>query len=145
MGLGAAAANTGVSFGPLEIEVVAVEDASIAPSLLRAVSRPQDRGCVKLLDFVIASIEPSGSILIQEVDQDELMLADLEPYALGILSEDDLCELLNYVPSGSVAMVLVFEVLWSKDLADRLALEGSALVASVRVPSVTVVPDVLQR
>ncbi|UBH05349.1 hypothetical protein K8P10_000860 [Leucobacter sp. Psy1] len=145
MGLGAAAANTGVSFGPLEIEVVAVEDSSIAPSLLRAVSRPQDRGCVKLLDFVIASIEPSGSILIHEVDQDELMLADLEPYALGILSEDDLCELLNYLPSGSVAMVLVFEVLWSKDLADRLALEGSALVASVRVPSVTVVPDVLQR
>lgn len=145
MGLGAAAANHGVSFGPLEIEVVAVDDASIAPSLLRAVSRPQDRGCVKLLDLVIVSLDRSGSILIQEVDQDELMLADLEPYALGILSEDDLCELLGYVPPGSAAMVLVFEVLWSKDLAEQLTLEGSALVASLRVPSVTVFPDILQR
>lgn len=133
MSLGSSAAC--FSFGPVELNVISFEGSSPSPELLHALVEQVDDGNVRLLDFVLIAKSAIGELQIEEIDLDEFTLADLEPYAQGLVAEDDLQQLVRCVPNGRSAAVVVFELLWAKELAEQLALDGDVVVATVRIPA----------
>lgn len=125
-------------FGPVEMHVISCAGGQPSPAILAALVERVDRGDVRLLDFVLLSKTEPGNVVIDEVDLDEYSLADLTIHMPGLAAQEDLLELGGTLPLGGVAAVVVFELLWARELSERLALAGSAVVRTIRVPAATV-------
>jgi hypothetical protein len=102
---------------------------------LHALATQVRSGVVRLLDFVVVSKTETGEEHIEEIDLVEFGLADLELHVPGLAAEEDLEELALRIPDGSAAAIVAFELLWARELAEQLAADGSAVIATERIPA----------
>lgn len=123
------------SFGPVELNVIAFDGDGPSPALLHALAAQIRNGIVRLLDFVVVAKSASGLLDIREIDPVEFGLADLDLHAPGLVSEEDLEALALWVPNGSSAAIVAFELVWARELAEQLASDGSFVVATERIPA----------
>ncbi|MFV0433432.1 MAG: DUF6325 family protein [Leucobacter sp.] len=126
---------TGVSFGPVELNVILFEGDGPSPALLHALAAQIRVGTVRLLDFVIAAKSTSGLLDTREIDLVEFGLADLRLHAPGLASEEDIEALAQWIPNGSAAAIVAFELVWARELAEQLASDGSVVLATERIPA----------
>jgi hypothetical protein len=124
-----------MSFGPVELTVIRFEGSGPSPELLHALATQVRSGVVRLLDFVVVSKTETGEEHIEEIDLVEFGLADLELHVPGLAAEEDLEELALRIPDGSAAAIVAFELLWARELAEQLAADGSAVIATERIPA----------
>lgn len=122
------------SFGPVELDVIAFEGEGPSPALLHALAAQIRARVVRLLDFVVVARSAAGAVHVSEVDLREFDLADLELHAPGLVAQEDLEELAQWVPPGDSAAIVAFELLWARELAEQLAADGSSVVATERIP-----------
>ncbi|MBO1902533.1 hypothetical protein J4H92_11305 [Leucobacter weissii] len=124
-----------VSFGPVELNVILFEGSGPSPAVLHALAAQIRGGTVRLLDFVVVVKSASGAIEIREIDPVEFGLAELHLHAPGLSAEEDIEALAERVPSGGAAAIVAFELVWARELAERLAADGSVVVATERIPA----------
>ncbi|WP_449281952.1 DUF6325 family protein [Leucobacter sp.] len=133
MSLGAGAA--GLSYGSVELNVISFEAEEPPPSLLRALAERVQNGDVRILDLVLIAKPAAGGALIREIEIDGTRPADLALHARGLIAEEDLRELAQYVPDGGAAVVVALEPIWAREFAEQLAGAGSVIVATVPIPA----------
>ena len=107
-------------------------DGSIVPALVDLV----DKRVVRILDLVFVKKDDDGSVVSFEFDQlDELGdLASLDGDAGDFLSDDDVLDLAEGIPSGSSALFVVWEDLWAADLGRAVRDAGGEVLIGGRLP-----------
>ncbi|KQX08313.1 hypothetical protein ASC59_11775 [Leifsonia sp. Root1293] len=111
----------------------------ILPELTKLV----ESGVVSIIDGLLAAKETDGSVTLAEFseaggDPDAAALADLFDRVEGLVSDEDVEELVAELEPGTSAAILVFEHTWLKPLRDSIIDSGGVLLDSVRIPGVVV-------
>ena len=136
-------------FGPAEFYLVGFEGDRPDPATFRALTDLISSGVVRLLDFVVLTKSEQGDIEILELDTDggPLSLGDIIPIASGIAGEEDVDALAELVPPGQSAAIVVLELSFARELAQKLAAAGGQVLRSERVPApvVNAMMDILDQ
>jgi hypothetical protein len=97
-----------------------------------------DRGIIRILDLVFATVADDGSWAVIEIaDYDGDGALDLKVFegaSSGLLDSEDIGEAMSAVTPGSSAAVLVYENRWAGPFAAALRRGGAQLVAQGRIP-----------
>ena len=126
-----------MTMGPVSYTVVAFPgnrfNGNVAPEVEKLVAN----GTVRILDLVFVAKDEQGETISLEFDQmDELAaFGDIEGEVGGLVNEEDLDHVAANLPEGNSALVIVWEDLWAKPLAEALRGSGGVLVDSARIPA----------
>ncbi|WP_396657625.1 DUF6325 family protein [Microbacterium sp.] len=124
-------------YGPVELYLVGFEGERPAPAVVDALAGLLESGLMRLLDFIIISRSEDGEVTVVEVeeDADEYGLGDLELAAIGIAGDEDIDELAELVPPGQSAALVVLEMAYARDLAEKIAASGAEVLSVERIPA----------
>jgi len=92
---------------------------------------------VRILDLVFVMKDEKGDTVSLEFDQmDELAaFGDIEGEVGGLVNAEDLDHVAANLPENNSALVIVWEDLWARPLAEALRGSGGVLVDSARIPA----------
>ena len=126
--------------GPVDYLVVEfpADKANFTGEIAKALTDLVDRGTVRVLDLIMLTKEPDGSIdAIELSDVDESLageLRSLETEVAHLLSEDDVANLAVAMEPGTIAAALVWENTWAAPFGSAVRRAGGQLVANGRIP-----------
>ncbi|WP_448256543.1 DUF6325 family protein [Microbacterium aurum] len=118
-----------LAFGPVEFTLVALDEDQPSAAVLAALSEVLDAGIVRVLDFVVIAKAEDGTITITEVDGD---------FALGmpgLAGDEDVADVAALIEPGTSAALVAFELLWAKNLAEKLHDSGAEVLSVERIPA----------
>jgi hypothetical protein len=92
---------------------------------------------VRILDLVFVGKDEQGDTISLEFDQmDELAaFGDIDGEVGGLVNTEDLDHVAANLPAGNSALVILWEDLWAKPLAEALRGSGGVLIDSARIPA----------
>lgn len=127
-----------MGLGPIELVVVGFErgtfDGSIAPELQRLV----DGGTIRIVDAVLARKDAEGvstALELEDASHPGLdSLREVVSEVDGLISDEDVEDLVDELPPGAAAAILCFEHTWVVPLRDAVAAAGGRLLETTRIP-----------
>ncbi|HRO31490.1 DUF6325 family protein [Citricoccus sp.] len=119
--------------GPVEFLAARLVEARPDPDLLRRLSELVRAGGVRVLDFVVASRTAHGRVSWSDVDAEEFSLAGVDLLVPGMITEQDIREVLAMVTPGGWAIILV-EHTWSSP-ERQFRHPGAMVVPVAHVPA----------
>lgn len=126
-----------MSLGPVSYTVVAFPgnqfNGNIAPEIAKLI----ESGLVRILDLVFVGKDEQGDTISLEFDQlDELTaFGEMEGEVGGLVNMEDLDHVAAGLPEGNSALVIVWEDVWARPLADAVRESGGVVVDSARIPA----------
>ena len=95
---------------------------------------------MRILDLVFVAKDEQGDTISLEFDQmDELAaFGDLDGEVGGLVNMEDLDHVADSLPEGNSALVIVWEDVWARPLADAVRASGGVVVDSARIPAALV-------
>jgi Family of unknown function (DUF6325) len=126
-----------MTMGPVSYTVVAFPgnqfNGNIAPEVERLVAS----GIVRILDLVFVGKDDAGDTISLEFDQlDELAaFGELEGEVGGLVNMEDLDHVAAGLPAGNSALIIVWEDVWARPLAEAVIASGGVVVESARIPA----------
>ena len=129
--------------GPIEIVVIAFPGSHFKGEIIPVLADLVDTGTITIVDGLLAVKDADGSIDFVEIDElggdpDAAALSAVLDRSEGLLSNEDIQELLIELEPGSSAAVLVFEHTWVKPFRDAIINADGVLLQRVQVPGVAV-------
>jgi uncharacterized membrane protein len=130
-----------MTLGPVSYTVIAFPgnqfNGNIAPEVEKLVAN----GTVRILDLVFVGKDEAGDTVSLEFDQlDELAaFGEIDGEVGGLVNMDDLDLVASNLPEGNSALVILWEDLWAKPLAEAMRASGGIVVDSARIP-----PDLVE-
>jgi hypothetical protein len=125
--------------GPIDYLAVEFPQARADGQGLAALLDLTDRGIVKVLDLVVATVDEGGTFRVVELtdlDGDgELDLAVFEGARSGLLSDDDIAESASLITPGNAVALIVYENTWAGPFVSAMRNVGAEVVASGRIPA----------
>ncbi len=125
-------------YGPVELMVVSLAQREPTPAVIEALAAQVEAGSLRVLDLVIVARSAAGDVTVTEMEVDALGQDALDLAVPGITGDEDIAMLAETLENGETAAIVALELLWARDLASRLAAEGSQVVAAERIPAVVV-------
>ncbi|WP_130014242.1 DUF6325 family protein [Serinicoccus sediminis] len=125
------------TYGPVELHLVGFEGDRPDPGALAALRELVDSGLLRLLDLVVVSRSEQGELTTQEMSEgsQDWDVSGLEPAETGLAGEEDLEELAATLEAGTSGVVVVFELVYARTLAERLAAAGATVLRTERIPA----------
>jgi hypothetical protein len=108
-------------------------DGRIAPAL----DALAESGTVRIIDIVFITKNEAGEAIALEFEDladEDAIFAQLPGEAGGLLNEGDIERLAEDIPPNSSALLILWEDLWAKPLADALAENGGVVLGGGRIP-----------
>ncbi|MDF1602094.1 DUF6325 family protein [Nocardioides sp. YIM 152315] len=128
--------------GPIDYLAVELPGARLQGRGLDALIDLTDRGIIRILDLVVATVGADGSVAamaIADMDGDgELDLAVFEGVRSGLLDDDDIAQSAALVEPGNAVALLVYENTWAGPFVSAMREAGAEVVASGRIPAADV-------
>ena len=123
--------------GPVSYTVIAFPGNKFNGKIIPEIENLVANDVVRILDLVFVMKDEKGDTISLEFDQmDELAaFGDIEGEVGGLVNEEDLDHVAANLPEGNSALVIVWEDLWAKPLAEALRGSGGVLVDSARIPA----------
>jgi uncharacterized membrane protein len=125
-----------MTLGPVSYIVIAFPgnqfNGSVAPEVEKLIAN----GTVRILDLVFVGKDNDGDTIVLEFDQRDDLVAfgDLDGEVGGLINEEDLAHVADDLPENNSALIIVWEDLWAKPLADAVRESGGVVVDSARIP-----------
>ena len=98
-----------------------------------------ERDTIRVLDLEIVAKDAGGAVALVDAGQvDGLELGGFAAFAgssSGLLDDDDVRAAGELVEPGNLAVVVVYENVWTAKLASALSRHGARLVATGQVPA----------
>src|ERR1700733_5658849 len=126
-----------MTMGPVSYTVVAFPGNQFHGAIAPEVERLVASGLVRVLDLVFVAKDEQGDTLSLECDQlDELaVFGELEGEVGGLVNMEDLDHVAAQLPEDNSALIIVWEDLWAKPLADAVRESGGVVVDTARIPA----------
>jgi hypothetical protein len=121
------------NLGPVEFVVAPLVDGHPDPALLLRLSELVDAGGVRILDVVTATRDQAGTTSWSDVDDAEFALAGVELALPGLVSEQDIREVLARVVPGGWAIILV-ERTWDSPRGPYRT-PGATVISVAHIPA----------
>jgi len=123
--------------GPVSYTVIAFPGNKFNGNIIPEIEKLVANDVVRILDLVFVMKDEKGDTVSLEFDQlDELAaFGDIEGEVGGLVNTEDLDHVAANLPEGNSALVLVWEDLWARPLAEALRGSGGVLVDSARIPA----------
>jgi uncharacterized membrane protein len=126
-----------MELGPVDIVVLAFPG-DVSERTLAALGAVEARNDVRIIDGIIVAKDAAGRIDRTElIDIENLqdLAADLVARgASGLIGIDDVSEVGELLDPGSIALALLIEHVWARELAASVRADDGELLASVRIP-----------
>ena len=124
-------------YGPIELFLIGFEGDRLDAGTVEALEELIEGGEIRLLDLVIVSREPDGSLRIVEIEDEgeSYGFTAIELEATGLVGAEDVEEFTPLIPEGMSAAVAAFELVWAKKLASRFAEGGGVVLSTERIPA----------
>jgi hypothetical protein len=119
--------------GPVEFLAARLVEARPDPDLLRRLSELVRAGGVRVLDFVVATRTAHGTVSWSDIDAEEFSLAGIDLVVPGMITEQDIREVLTRVPPGGWAIIVV-EHTWSSP-ERQFRHPGATVVSVAHIPA----------
>jgi hypothetical protein len=127
-----------VTMGPVEIFVFSFPDNKFNGKGAPALARLVETGLIRVIDLLFITKDDKGdvaSIELSGVDEDvRVAFEPLIEALTGLISDEDVEDLAEDLPSNSSAAILLIEHTWAGEFADALADSGAVLVSAIRIP-----------
>jgi uncharacterized membrane protein len=126
-----------MTMGPVSYTVVAFPgnrfNGNIAPEVERLVAS----GLVRILDLVFVAKDEQGDTISLEFDQHDELTAfgELDGEVGGLVNIEDLDHVADRLPEGNSALIIVWEDVWARPLADAVRDSGGVVIDAARVPA----------
>jgi uncharacterized membrane protein len=126
-----------MELGPVDIVVLAFPG-DVSDRTLAALSAVEARNDVRIIDGLVVRKDADGRVDRAELTDVE-NLQDLAADLLarggnGLIGIDDVVEVGEILEPGSVALALLYEHVWARELAAALRADEGELIASIRIP-----------
>jgi len=123
--------------GPVSYTVIAFPGNQFNGNIIPEIEKLVVNDVVRILDLVFVMKDEKGDTVSLEFDQmDELAaFGDIEGEVGGLVNTEDLDHVAANLPENNSALVIVWEDLWAKPLAEALRGSGGVLVDSARIPA----------
>jgi Family of unknown function (DUF6325) len=123
--------------GPVSYTVIAFPGNKFNGNIIPEIEKLVANDVVRILDLVFVMKDEKGDTVSLEFDQlDELAaFGDIEGEVGGLVNTEDLDHVAANLPEGNSALVIVWEDLWARPLAEALRGSGGVLVDSARIPA----------
>lgn len=136
-----------MALGPIEVVVLAFPGNRFTGAIVPELERLVADDTISIVDGLLAVKDADGECTFVEVDElggdgDADRLAAIFDRVDGLISDEDVADLMADLPLESSAALLVFEHTWVKPLRDAIVASGGELAASYRIPG-AVVEEVL--
>jgi hypothetical protein len=130
---------TQLDVGPIDYLAVEFPQARANGQGLAALLDLTDRGIVRVLDLVVATVDEGGTFRVVELtdlDGDgDLDLAVFEGARSGLLSDEDIEESASLITPGNAVALIVYENTWAGPFVTAMRNVGAEVVASGRIPA----------
>lgn len=139
---------TGFQYGPAEFYLVGFDGAVPDEGTFAALRDLIDTGTVRLLDFLVIAKSEDGSVEFQAIDDlHDSDLGGVEVIASGLAGEEDILTLAESVPAGRSAAIVVLELAYARDLAQKLSNAGGEVLRTERIaaPVVNALMEILEQ
>ncbi len=126
-----------MTMGPVSYTVVAFPGNQFNGKIAPEVARLVDSGIVRILDLVFVGKDEAGDTISLEFDQHEELVAfgELEGEVGGLVNVEDLDHVAAGLPPGNSALIIVWEDVWARPLAEAVMESGGVVVDSARIPA----------
>ncbi len=126
-----------MTLGPVSYTVIAFPGNEFNGSIIPEIEKLVTNEVVRILDLVFVGKDENGDTISLEFDQmDELAaFGDIEGEVGGLVNTEDLDHVAANLPAGNSALVLLWEDLWARPLAEALRGSGGVLIDSARIPA----------
>jgi hypothetical protein len=122
-------------YGPVELHLIGYEGDSLDPGVVQALADLLEGGLLRLLDVVIIARSEDGDVTVVEIDDQDDIFGDLVIGASGLAGAEDIAEFAEHVPPGASAALFVLELLYARELSNRLGDSGAVLLRTERIPA----------
>src|SRR5690606_18672345 len=125
------------TYGPVEFYLFALDGEKPAPGVVEALRDLVEKGIVRLLDLILVTKAENGDLTVVEIDEnpEDHGFEGVEFAAIGLAGDEDIDDLAPLIPAGTTAAIVVLELAWAKQLAERLASSGAEVLSVERVPA----------
>ena len=132
-----------MALGPIEVLVIGFPGNRFNGAILPELEKLIDTDIINIIDGILVRKDENGDVTFTEFvelggDDEVALLAELLEESQGLISDDDIDELVSTLEPNSSAAILVFEHTWSKPFRDAVVASGGLLVTSFRVPGLVV-------
>ncbi len=126
-----------MTLGPVSYTVIAFPGNQFNGNIIPEIEKLVTGEVVRILDLVFVGKDEQGDTISLEFDQmDELSaFADIDGEVGGLVNTEDLDHVAANLPAGNSALVILWEDLWAKPLAEALRGSGGVLIDSARIPA----------
>lgn len=125
-----------MSMGPVSYTVVAFPGNQFNGNIAPEVAKLIESGLVRILDLVFVAKDEQGDTISLEFDQMDELAAfhDIDGEVGGLVNMEDLDHVAAGLPEGNAALVIVWEDVWARPLAEAIRDSGGVLIESARIP-----------
>lgn len=133
------------SIGPVEYVLIGFPDNQFTGGIAPALADLVANDLVHIIDLVFIRKDADGNVLSFEYDElaETAAYADIDGEADGFLDDDDIRSIAGDLDPNSSALLIVWEDLWAKPLADEIIASGGQVIAGRRIPH-QIVSEVLE-
>ncbi len=133
------------SIGPVEYVLIGFPDNQFTGGIAPALADLVANDLVHIIDLVFIRKDADGSVLSFEYDElaETAAYADIDGDADGFLDDDDILAIAEDLDANSSALLIVWEDVWAKPLADEIIASGGQVISGRRIPH-QVVTEVLE-
>jgi len=126
-----------MTMGPVSYTVIAFPGNKFNGNIVPEIGKLVANDVVRILDLVFVMKDEKGETVSLEFDQmDELAaFGDIEGEVGGLVNTEDLDYVAANLPTGNSALIILWEDLWAKPLAEALRGSGGVLIDSARIPA----------
>ncbi len=126
-----------MTLGPVSYTVIAFPGNEFNGKIIPEIEKLVTNEVVRILDLVFVGKDEQGDTISLEFDQmDELAaFGDMDGEVGGLVNTEDLDHVAANLPAGNSALVILWEDLWAKPLADAMRDSGGVVVDSARIPA----------
>ncbi len=136
-----------MSHGPVQYFVFAFPGNQFKGGIVPALADVVAQGTIRIMDIVFVEKQADGTTLTLEIndleDEEFNAFAGIVEVAEGLLSDDDILELVADMPPNHTATLLAFEHVWATQLASAIRDANGQVLAQGFVPR-EIVESVLQ-
>jgi uncharacterized membrane protein len=126
--------------GAVEFVVLEFPGDKVDPQLPAAMRHLVDKGIVSVIDLLFVSKDAEGRVRTFELDEvgrdpDYGGFDEIAQAIDGLISPEDVADLASELSPGSMALVVLFEHAWMRDLQGAVARSGGRVVFTERIPA----------
>jgi hypothetical protein len=131
-----------VKYGPVDVVILATDEAKIDGSILAALGDAVEAGSIRVLDAMMLAMDEDGkrfSLDIEDLGPEaKEKLGFIDTGTRGLFDSEDTATLFEGMVPGSVVLALALENAWAVPVMNAFEAAGAQLALHTRIPAVII-------